>query len=106
MKNPRSTRLTALGRLALAGGMVVLLGVMFRAHYRFGIVVGDSMAPTLAAGDVLLVDKRAYDRAEPSRGDIVLVHSSKGFVVKRVVGLPGEEVEVRHGSLYINGNLD
>ena len=85
--------------------VLVAFGLLFRAHYRFVIVMGDSMVPTLEAGDVLMVDKRAYGRAEPVRGDIVVVRYSRGYVVKRIVGLPGEEVEVRRGELYINGGL-
>ncbi len=63
------------------------------------------MLPTLKPGDVLLVDKRAYKRIEPGRGDIVVARYSGELVVKRVVGLPGEEVEVRNGKLYIDNRL-
>ena len=69
------------------------------------VVVGDSMLPTLKAADLLLVDERAYDHTQPRRGDIVVVRYPVGLVVKRLVGLPGEEVEVRYGRLYINGGL-
>jgi signal peptidase I len=83
--------------------MLLLFGLLLRSHYRFTIISGDSMAPTLKTGEMLVVDERAYNRAEPARGDIVVARYSNGLVVKRIVGLPGEEVEVRRGSLYING---
>src|SRR5262249_42619974 len=106
MKNRLTTWFTPLGRWVAAGGVIlILLGLQFQAHYRFAVVVGDSMLPTLRAGDLLLVDKRAYDQAEPTRGDIVVARYSAGLVVKRVVGLPWEEVELRFGRLYINGGL-
>ena len=85
--------------------VLLVFGLAFRAHYRLVIVSGTSMLPTLKPGDVLLIDKRAYQQFEPGRGDIVVAHSSAGLVVKRVVGLPGEEVEVQKGRLYINGGL-
>jgi len=52
-----------------------------------------------------MVDKRAYEQSEPSRDDIVVANYSGGLVVKRVVGLPGEEVGLKQGRLYINGVL-
>jgi signal peptidase I len=67
------------------------------------LVVGNSMRPTLAPGNLLLVDKWAYKKSDPHRGDIVVVRYAKELIVKRIVGLAGEEVEVKHGILYING---
>jgi signal peptidase I len=61
------------------------------------------MMPGLHPGDVLLVDKRAYQAAAPQRGDLVLARDGAGLIIKRVVGLPGEEVEVRWGELLVNG---
>ena len=92
-------------RLAAIGIALVIFGLVFRSHYKLTIVSGSSMFPTLKSGDVLLVDKRAYEQSEPDRGDIVVARYAAGLVVKRVVGLPGEQVELKKGRLYINGNL-
>jgi signal peptidase I len=92
-------------RLVFVGIVLVVVGLVFRAHYRLAIVSGTSMLPTLKPGDVLLIDKRAYRQFEPRRGDIVVAQSSAGLVVKRVVGLPGEDVGVQKGRLYVNGGL-
>jgi signal peptidase I len=70
---------------------------------RFAVVVGTSMAPGLRTGDLLVVDTHAYTRAAPERGDTVVARYRKDVIVKRVVGLPGEEVEVHHGNVRING---
>ncbi len=91
-------------RLAILGALIVL-GLAFHSHYTLAIVSGTSMLPTLKPGDVLLVDKRAYKRIEPHRGDVIVAKYSGELIVKRVVGLPGEEVEVRNGRLYINNRL-
>jgi signal peptidase I len=76
---------------------------ILRSWFRFSLTVGESMLPTLAPGDWLVVNLRAYQAANPRRGDIVVASHRSGFVVKRVVALPGEEVEVRRGGLFING---
>ena len=86
----------------LGSGAVILFGV-FHCWFRLSLVVGSSMAPNLATGDVLLVNRWAYRHAEPQRGDIVLARTPGGLIVKRVVGLPAEEVDVSQGRVRIDG---
>ena len=69
--------------------------------------VGDSMSPKLSNGDVVLVNRFAYNVTSPKRGDII-VFKPKGnenshYYIKRIIGLPGETVEIIEGSVYING---
>jgi signal peptidase I len=87
------------------GIALIVFGLVFRSHYQFVIVSGTSMLPTLNSGDVLVIDKRAYQNSRPDRGDIVVARYSGGLVVKRVVGLPGEQVSLKDGRLYINGSV-
>lgn len=89
------------GLLILAVALVALL-VAFRAHFTVFIAKGESMMPGLRSGDLVLVDKLAYRALAPKRGDIVVARAGNDLIVKRVVGLPGEEVELRQGSLYVN----
>jgi signal peptidase I len=68
---------------------------------------GVSMLPTLPNGEVLKADSTAYSREAPRRGDIVIIpppvpRARPPFLVKRVIGLPGEEVRIEHGHAYIN----
>jgi signal peptidase I len=69
-------------------------------------VEGYSMEPTMHTGQYLLVNKVAYLVGEPQRGDIIVFRfpndTSRDFI-KRVVGLPGETVEVKNGVVLING---
>lgn len=69
------------------------------------MVSGDSMNPTLLSGERMLVEKVSYCLDLPKRGDILVCHfpGYRDNFVKRVVGLPGETVEVRDGLLYIDG---
>ena len=69
-------------------------------------VGSESMVPTLKVWDRVLINKLAYDLEEPLRGDIVLFESPDGGedpLIKRVVGLPGETVELRNGELFVDG---
>ncbi len=68
------------------------------------VVVGDSMLPALRSGDVLFVHRGTYDHSEPTRGDIVVARYRSEWIVKRVVGLPGESVEVIEGAVQVNGS--
>lgn len=82
-------------------GLTALL-VLGRTRFSLCLVQGDSMLPGLRTGDLLIVDKRAYRDAELKRGDLVVAKSGGELLVKRVVGLPGEELELRLGELYVN----
>jgi signal peptidase I len=86
----------------LGAGVIFTLGAWSR-HYKLAVVVGESMLPTLRPGDVLIVDRQAYRRLQPDRGDVVVARYGTDWVVKRIVGLPGEEVEVKRGGLFIDG---
>ena len=68
-------------------------------------VEGPSMEPTLWTNERLFVEKTGYWFARPQRGQVVICFypDEKDTCVKRVIGLPGETVEVRWGVLYING---
>ena len=68
------------------------------------IVVGDSMVPTLKDGQVLLLNKIGYHFSDIKRNDIVVINIGKSEIIKRVIGLPGETVEYRNNTLYINGH--
>lgn len=75
--------------------------IMFLA--RSFVVDGSSMLPTLENGQRLLVDELSYRVLQPQRGDIIVFNQdSNRRLIKRVIGLPGDVVEVRGGKAYVN----
>lgn len=69
-------------------------------------VMGDSMYPTLHDNDNLIVDKISYRFKDPERYDIIVFpyqYEDKTYYIKRIMGLPGETVQVKDGYIYING---
>ncbi|RUL66120.1 signal peptidase I [Dyella dinghuensis] len=101
------------------GFIVFMIGmVMFRSALAdWSVVPTGSMQPTIQIGDRIFVDKAAYDIrvplthislwhiADPQRGDIVVLdsHAANERLVKRVIGIPGDEIALRGNVLYVNG---
>lgn len=106
--------LPKLGRIAdLAfslGRDVALLAIVLAIIHSFiatiFFVEGESMAPTLTSDQVLVVNKLAYLASQPTRGDIVVLRfpgdPEKRKFVKRIIGLPNDQVLVQDGEVYIN----
>ncbi|MEN6595631.1 MAG: signal peptidase I [Clostridiaceae bacterium] len=65
-------------------------------------IVDDSMSPALESGEVVLCDRLAKYVSEPERGDIILFQTPDGVFIKRIVGLPGESVELVDGHVFID----
>ena len=66
------------------------------------------MEPTLSAGQTCLINEAAYRLSRPKRGDIIVFRSGngrygEGLRIKRIVGLPGETVQISEGRILING---
>lgn len=90
----------------LLGGTVMALLHLFVVQV--SVVRGHSMEPSLHDGDRLVVDRVAYSLAEVGRNEIVVLRCPRNPAVdfvKRVVGLPGDVVEMRSGRVYVNGAL-
>jgi signal peptidase I len=69
-------------------------------------VDGDSMVPTLLSGEYVVVNRLSYKLGNPQQGDIIVFHfprDPKEEYIKRIIGLPGDDVEILNGSVYING---
>lgn len=69
-------------------------------------IKGASMEPNFHDGEYLLTDKVSYRLGEPGRGDVIVFKAPPDYkdeFIKRIIGLPGEEIKVQGGKIYING---
>jgi signal peptidase I len=87
----------------------IVLALIFRTYiFRTAYAMSVSMEPTLHEGQILIISKVNYLIGEPERGDIVVIDSEQDKLehlnlIKRVVGLPGETVEIKDSKVYIDG---
>lgn len=71
------------------------------------IVNGESMLPTFENGDYLIVDELTYRHSEPERGEVIVFRlpmNKKRFLIKRVIGLPGETIVINGSKITITKN--
>ena len=67
------------------------------------LVNGDSMDPYLKNGDYLIMNKVAYTKSDPEYGDVIIFPREGHLLIKRVIGKPGDKIEIRDGKVYKNG---
>lgn len=85
------------------GIAVILVLLIFNFVGQKTNVVGKSMEPTLYDGDQLVIDKLSYRFGEVERFDIIVFpYEPKLYYIKRVIGLPGEEVRIDNGQVFVN----
>ncbi|MBX6394544.1 MAG: signal peptidase I [Alicyclobacillaceae bacterium] len=106
-KKSNSSPWRELWEWAVAVVIALLLAYLIRLFvFEIFVVDGESMEPTLHNGERLIVDKIVYDFGSPHYGDVVIFRypadPSQDFV-KRVIGLPGDRIEIRGGVVYRNG---
>lgn len=88
--------------------IILIIIILFIAIYVVGLqqIVGTSMQPTLENGDIMILDKISYKFINIKRNDIVSIYDENSkYLVKRIIGLPGEHIEYKDNKLYINGQI-
>lgn len=101
-----------LGFTGLVKALVIgtVIGMLFRTFICFmAFVPSNSMKPTISERSILLVSALPYLNGCPKRNDIVVFDNPDGGeqkkLVKRCIGLPGETLEIKNGSVYINNEV-
>ena len=91
--------------------IAVVMGITFLIIHFVGqrtYVSGSSMESTLSDGDNLIVDKLTYHFSDPKRYDIIVFpyqYEDNTYFIKRIIGLPGETVQIVDGTIYIDGEV-
>lgn len=92
--------------------IAIVLAIAFVFVYYIGSrtsVVGQSMAPTLENKQEILVNRFIYSISDPKPNDIVVFlpngNEKAHYYVKRVIGVPGDTVQIKDGAVYVNGEL-
>ena len=87
--------------------VILVIAFAWFSVYTFGTeikIAGHSMSPFLESGDVILMNRLVYDVSSPKRFDVVVFErEDKRTNVKRVIGLPGETVQIHDGYIFIDG---
>ena len=69
------------------------------------MVDGDSMLPTLKDKDIMILNRIKYKYSDIKRFDIVVIHDHDTYIIKRVIGLPGDKIKYKNDKLYVNNKL-
>lgn len=88
--------------------IIIILIFLIIFIYVFGLqqIVGSSMHSTLENGDLVIISKSHYRFFNVKRGDIVsFLYEDTKYLVKRVIGVPGDRIEIKNNVLYINGEI-
>ena len=88
--------------------IIFIVALLFVLQYVFSVtkVVGDSMFPTLHKEELFILNKFHYRFFDIKRGDSVsLEHKDTKYLIKRIIGLPGDTIQIKNSKLYINGSV-
>jgi signal peptidase I len=91
--------------LLITLGLAIAIFLILQTTIQSSIVEGSSMQPGLQNGERLIVVKPVYTFKSPERGDIVIIHppvAPEKEWVKRIIGIPGDTVEIKNSTVYVN----
>lgn len=98
----RSIRLTAFEKTAIS--MILFIFIVTR-FVNIEIVSGSSMYPSYKDGD-LIISTKSVDAEDIEDGSVVIIDTESIALIKRVVGMPGDTVQITDGILYVNGKAE
>ena len=110
-EDKKSSRTRSIVEWVVVIGAALFVALLIKAFLVQAFYIpSESMVPTLKIGDRVLVNKLSYDLHDVNRGDLVVFERPPGETdesvkdqIKRVVGLPGDQIVIKDNSVYING---
>ncbi|MCA9351737.1 signal peptidase I [Patescibacteria group bacterium] len=109
-KQPKAKKSFAREAIDLARFVLIILAIVVPIRVFIAqpfIVNGESMVPTFENGDYLIIDEVTYRTTEPERGDVIVFRNptkTSQFLIKRIIGLPGETVRINGDVVTIEHN--
>jgi signal peptidase I len=101
------SKIGLVGSLLIAAGVAAVSPFLICQLYQPVKIEGNSMTPLLSNHESIVINRLVYHLEQIHRGDVVVfrypLDATKSFI-KRIVGLPGETVQIRQGLVYVNGN--
>lgn len=106
------SNIKGIGQVVREWFQVIVIALIIALPIRFFIaepfiVQGASMDPTFSTGQFLIVDRLSYHFEEPHRGDVIVFEyplNPSTYYIKRIIGLPGETIEVNRGTVTIKNS--
>lgn len=96
----------------LGRGVIIFIFVLALVHFFIAtihVVQGQSMEPNFSTGQFIITNKISYLVSEPQRGDVVVLRfpgdPERSKYIKRIIGLPGEKIQIKDSKVYINDKL-
>lgn len=105
LRNKNKSLFKVLEYILIVFIIAAIFNILFYSPVR---VIGNSMNPALDDRDIVIVDKIIYDFFEPERFDLIVFpykYNNNTNYIKRVIGLPGETIEIINNEIYINGSI-
>ncbi len=111
-KKEKSMARSILGNILYVAGVLLIVYLILHYVGQRTVVDGPSMDPTLADGQSLIMDKISYRFSDPERFDIVIfpgvydeTTGTSPYYIKRIIGLPGETIQIVDGKVEIDGEV-
>ena len=83
-------------------GPILALMLFIRVFFLIGVVPSESMQPLMNTDSGIIANRLAYLGSEPNRGDVIVFKKGKSFLTKRIIGIPGDVIDIQNGIIYIN----